>query len=54
MLKENLNRIISDIIGEWPTGEGLVEYKDPNINYLAKLYLVLYKDVANLSIEYFN
>ncbi len=54
MLKENLERIIIDVIGERPTGEGLVKYKDPSLNYLIKLYLVLYKDIANLSIEFFN
>lgn len=54
MLKENLEKIINDIIGEKPTGEGLVQYKDPKLNYLSKLYLVLYKNTANLSIEFFN
>ena len=54
MLKENLEWIINGVIGERPTGEGLIKYRDPKLNYLAKLYLVLFRDTANLSIEFFN
>ncbi len=54
MLKEHLQKVISKTIGEKPSGEGLVQYRDTSLNYLIKLYLVLYKNTANLSIEFFN